>query len=75
MNTLEKPSRCPGEAGEVSNSVATERRKPEQDPAIDLLGKEAVMKLIWWRRKRAYRGAIRPWWRRRSSPEASRITG
>jgi hypothetical protein len=75
MTTSEKPSRHQEEAGEVSNSVATERRKPERDPATDLLREEAAVKSIWWRRKRAQRGAIHPRWRRRSLPEAARITG
>jgi hypothetical protein len=48
-----KHSRHQGEAGEVSSSMVTERRDPERDPAMDLLGEEAAGEIIWWRLKRA----------------------
>jgi hypothetical protein len=60
MTSSEKHSRHQEEADEVSSSVATERRKPERDLAIDLLGEEAAGESIWWRWKRARRRVVRP---------------
>jgi hypothetical protein len=62
-------------SGEVMNSEATGRWKPEWDPATDLLAEEAVVESVRWRRKRAQRGAFHPRWRQRSSPEAVGIAG
>jgi hypothetical protein len=73
MTTSVKHSRRQGKAGEVSSSVATERRKPERDPATDLLGEEAVGESIWWKLKRAQRRVFRPRWQWQSSPESAGI--
>jgi hypothetical protein len=73
MTSSEKHNRHQGEAGEVSSSVVTERQKPERDLTIDLLGEEAADESIWWRWKRAWRTAVHPRWRRRSSPESVEI--
>jgi hypothetical protein len=40
------------EAGEVSRLVATVMPKPERDPTMDLLGKEAGNGMVRWRLKR-----------------------